>query len=259
MGKQTVQAGEQLVAELCPGDPQPFQKADLFRADGRGRAAVCVMKVNCQAMTAVIQMRIISLPQRIQEASLHFRIGERDSDVHGKPGRIGKCACQEGGQPPASVGHGGEYAVIVIKRKGDVKSVAVSDRVKMRQRTLRRRNDSVGIVDTYLRACVDAVLAFPEFDQPGSAAIIEIDGKGVEDHMQGKGSLIEKRGVACLALPGVVAGGDYILSAAVVIAEGSEQFLQKLTLFLAVHAADFLDGTASANQCNYRKNKQDKE
>lgn len=69
------------------------------------------------------------------------------------------------------------------------------------------RDDMIGVVDSDFRPGVDAVLPFPKFNEPGSAPVIEIDGKRVENHLKTGRHIVVKPGVSGLSLGRVHRGG----------------------------------------------------
>ena len=121
---------------------------------------------------------------------------------------------------------------------------------------------SVGMIDTDFGTGVDAVLSFPEFDQPCFIQIIKVDRKSVEDHLEtGRHIVIEPR-VAGGLLPGVYGGGKETAAAVIDIAERSRQFLQHRTFLTFIHTFDPADDLFSAemteDHADKRDQKQDK-
>ena len=97
------------------------------------------------------------------------------------------------------------------------------------------------MVDADLRPGVDAVLAFPEFDQPRLFLVVEIDREGVEDHLETGGHVVVDPGITGALLPGVQGGGEESAAAVVRIAEGLRQLLQQGLVFPpddAAHGSD---------------------
>lgn len=66
---------------------------------------------------------------------------------------------------------------------------------------LRGGEEGIGSVDTHLAACIDPLLSFPEFDQPGFALVVKIDGLVVEDHLKKGRCVVKKYAVVVMALP----------------------------------------------------------
>ena len=114
------------------------------------------------------------------------------------------------------------------------------------------------MIDTDLRAGVDAVLAFPEFDQPCFSMIVEVDRKGVEDHLETGSHIVIEPCVAGGFLPRVKGGREETAAAVESIAEGRRQVLQKRTFLTFIHAFDFTDDLFSAEMAeeHARKGKQ---
>lgn len=80
------------------------------------------------------------------------------------------------------------------------------------------------MIDADFCSGVDAVLAFPEFNQPGSATIVEVDRQSVEDHLKTWRHIVIEPGVAGGFLPRVNGGGKKAAAAVVCVAEGDCQF-----------------------------------
>ena len=101
--------------------------------------------------------------------------------------------------------------------------------------------DGIGVVYADFCTGIDAILTFPELDQPGSAAVIKVDRKRIEDHLEtGRHIVIEPR-VSGLLLPGVYCGGEDAAVTVETIAEGIYQFLYKGTFGTAVHSLNLTD------------------
>lgn len=122
--------------------------------------------------------------------------------------------------------------------------------------------DGIGVVYADFCTGIDAILTFPELDQPGSAAVIKVDRKRIEDHLEtGRHIVIEPR-VAGGLLPGVYGGGKETAAAVIDIAERSRQFLQHGTFLTFIHTFDPADDLFSAemteDHADKRDQKQDK-
>jgi hypothetical protein len=92
-------------------------------------------------------------------------------------------------------------------------------------------------------ACIDAVLSFPEFNQPGTTHVIKIDGFTVEYHVKTGRRFVKQGAIAEFPLPCILPGGDDILIREVGKAERLEQTVQSAYFFAAFHTADFPDDT----------------
>lgn len=112
---------------------------------------------------------------------------------------------------------------------------------KKRCFVFRLGKNAVRVVYADFGACIDAVLSFPKFDQPRSAAVIEVYGEGVEDHLKAGRHVVVEPGVPCVFLPGVHSGREETTAAVIGIAEGFGKFVKQRTFFTFVHAADFAD------------------
>lgn len=115
--------------------------------------------------------------------------------------------------------------------------------------------EAVCVVYSDFGACIDAVLAFPQFQQPGSAVIFEIDGKAVKYHVKAESRLVVQGTVAEVPLPYVQAGGEDILCRQIGIAERGNQSVQYAAFFFHAHTADFLDDFFSAPVVQAEKEK----
>lgn len=103
------------------------------------------------------------------------------------------------------------------------------------------RNDGVSMIYADFRTGIDTVLSFPEFYQPGSAAIIEINRKGVKNHLKTRRHIVIEPGVPGLFLPSVCCGGKDAAVAVEAVAERVYQFFEEGTFGTAVHGTDFTD------------------
>ncbi len=104
--------------------------------------------------------------------------------------------------------------------KGETGHIFVVHTLKERMPPFLLRNNAVGIIDTDLAAGVNAVLPFPEFDQPGPPAIVEINGQTVNNHMERQGGRIIERAVTEVSLHGTCPRSKDILCGYIAKAEG---------------------------------------
>ena len=72
---------------------------------------------------------------------------------------------------------------------------------------VRLGDNTVCVVYADFRPGIDAVLPFPEFDQPCASPIIEIDGKGVEYHLETWRHIVIEPCVSGAPLRGIHRGG----------------------------------------------------
>ena len=105
---------------------------------------------------------------------------------------------------------------------------------------------SVGMIDTDLGTGVDAVLPFPEFDQPCFIQIIKVDRKRVEDHLETGRHIVVDPSIAGGFLPRIQCGRKETAAAVVGVAEWRCQFLQKRAFLTFVHTLNFTDDLFSA-------------
>lgn len=105
---------------------------------------------------------------------------------------------------------------------------------------------SVGMIDTNFGTGVDAVLPFPEFDQPCFIQIIKVDRKSVEDHLETGRHIVVDPSIAGGFLPRIQCGRKETAAAVVGVAEGCCQFLQKRAFLTFVHTLNFTDDLFSA-------------
>ena len=110
----------------------------------------------------------------------------------------------------------------------------------------RLRQQSVGVIDTDFGTGIDAVLAFPELNQPCSAAIIEVDRKRVEYHLESGRHIIVEPGIPRGFLPGINGRRKEAAAAMIHITEGFRQFLQQGTFPALIHTLNSADNLLSA-------------
>ena len=130
--------------------------------------------------------------------------------------------------------------------EGKGRHIAVFHTLEKRVFVFPGLQDTVCIVDSDFRSRIDAILAFPQFQQPCLPFIIEVYGKAVEDHVEAERRFIIKGTVAEIPLPYVETGGEDILCRQVGIAEGGNQFIQNTAFFFHAHTADFCDNLLPA-------------
>ena len=103
------------------------------------------------------------------------------------------------------------------------------------------RDNGIRVVDANLRAGIDTVLSFPEFNQPGSAPIVEIDGKRIENHLKAGRHIVIEPCVSGLSLGCVHRGGKEPAVTVKIVTEGVYQFVQKGTFGTVIHGSDLTD------------------
>jgi len=96
-------------------------------------------------------------------------------------------------------------------------------------------DNAVCVVYADFRPGVDAVLPFPEFDQPCAPPVVKIDGQGVEHHLETGRHIVIEPCVSGVPLRGVHRGGKETMVTVKTITEGVNQFIQKGTFGTAVH------------------------
>ena len=255
-------------ADEGPGDPDeepavyPVQKlrkvtmetgkeAVAFRhgpMEGEGQAEILYGDLLC---------RISRFAQAVVEGSEHFLMGKIEGGFQTQVAGTGKDARQKGSEPPVLHGQYNVGAVRLAKMQRAGEHFVFVDGREMCHLVFRLRQQPVGMIDTDLRAGVDAVLAFPEFDQPCSAPVIEVDRKGIEDHLEPGSHIVVEPGIAGGLLPGIQSGGEETAAAVVSIAEGRRQFIQKRTFLTFIHAFDFADDLFSAEMAEKHTDKSD--
>ncbi len=175
------------------------------------------------------------------EGLQHFPVAKAHRGFQAQPGGLGKYARQESSQPPVPLGYPDAGAVLHAQLHGTRQHLILPCRPEKRRAVLGLGQQSVGMVDADLRAGIDAVLAFPEFDQPCPAPVVEIHGEGVEHHLETGGHKVVEPGIAGLFLPGVQGGGEEAAAAVVHIAERFRQFLHHGTFVALIHVPDPAD------------------
>ena len=72
------------------------------------------------------------------------------------------------------------FIFFVTEKEGTIQHIRFFRAGEPRVFVIAFRNDSICMVYTDFCTGIDTVLSFPEFDQPGSASIVEIDREGIE-------------------------------------------------------------------------------
>ena len=104
----------------------------------------------------------------------------------------------------------------------------------------------VGIVDTDFSPCIDSVLSFPKFNQPGSVLIRKINRKVIEHHVEKRSRTVKQPHVSGFSLPGIVSGGNDVLRLVITVAEGLYESVKQFAFFYRGHGADLFNCPASA-------------
>ncbi len=94
-------------------------------------------------------------------------------------------------------------AVIFIQLQGTGQHFVFFDSVKKCNLIFRFGQEPVSVIDADLRTGVDAVLAFPELDQPCFTLVIKIYGKRIKHHLEPGRHIVVEPCVAGGLLPGV--------------------------------------------------------
>lgn len=108
--------------------------------------------------------------------------------------------------------------------------------------------NTVTAIDADLTACMDGILSFPELDEPGSSGVVEVDRKGIKDHVKTGGGAVIKGSIAEPFLPCIQRGGEEILRLVIGVAEGKDQIFDQSVFLLSGHIADLLNGIFTPEQ-----------
>ena len=120
----------------------------------------------------------------------HFMMREGNTGPHIQVLGIGKPSYGESGQPPVPSPYVSDSHAFSEKVKGKSDHVFILHALENRIFPFGFRYNSIRVIDSYFSAGIDALLAFPEFYQPGSAIIIKINGKAIKNHMKRKRGLV---------------------------------------------------------------------
>ena len=97
------------------------------------------------------------------------------------------------------------------------------------------------MIDADLRTGIDAVLAFPELDQPCFVLVIKVYGKRVEHHLEARRHIVIEPCVTGSLLPGVGERGEETAAAVKGVSEGCCQVLHESAFLTLIHASDPAD------------------
>ena len=120
-------------------------------------------------------LRRITCPaQSPEECFHHFPVTEANRRLQAQLGRAGKHPRQKSREPPVPLGNFHERAVVQEQLQRAGQHLLLIGRLKMCRPVLRLGQQPVAVVNADLSACIDAVLPFPEFNQPCPVPIIKI-------------------------------------------------------------------------------------
>lgn len=179
--------------------------------------------------------------ETVYEDQKHFPVGEADTCFHGECGRFGEAADQKGGKPPMTSGIADAVIAFIAQEEGTFQHFLFRGTGEPGSFVVLFGDDCVCMVYADLCTGVDAVLAFPEFDQPGPAAVIKVNRKCIKDHLEPGCHIVIEPGVSGLLLPGIYGGREDAAVAVEAVAERIDQFVYKSALGTAVHGVDLAD------------------
>ena len=182
----------------------------------------------------------------IYKGGEHFSVREADIYFQGEGRRSGKAAHQKGGEPPVAPAVADTVISFVAQQEGAVQHFVFFGTGEPGTFVILFRNDTIRMINTDFGTGIDTVLAFPQFNQPGPAAIIKVEGKRIKDHLETRSHIVIEVGVPGLFLPGVCCGREDTAVTVKTVAEGVYQFIHKRTFGTAVHGVDFTDDFFSA-------------
>lgn len=186
-------------------------------------------------------IRAAGPPQAVHESTEHFPVREVDAGLHGEGGGSGKAAYEKGGKPPVAFGIADAIVFTFAESKGTVKHFMIIRAGEPGVFIFAFGNHGVGVVYADLCPGIDTVLPFPEFDQPSSALIVEIDGKGIKNHMKTRCHIVVEPGISGMSLRCVHRGGKEAAVTEKTVAERGYQLVQKGIFGAVVHRIDPAD------------------
>ena len=237
--------------EEGPGNPKiqlagnPVSQLGVTAEEACDQVVFCGIfaenKADAVALDRKAVIRTAGPSQAVHESEEHFPVGEADAGLHGEGGRFGKASHEKCGKPPVSFGSADALGFVPAESEGTVKHFMVIRAGEPGAFIFVFGNNGVGMVYADFRPGIDTVLPLPEFDQPGFALIVEIDGKCVKNHMKTGCHIIVEPGISGLSLRCVCRGGKEAAVTVETVAEGVYQLVQKRTFGAAVHRIDFTD------------------
>lgn len=177
-------------------------------------------KADAEAPDRKAVIRTAGPPQAVHESEEHFLVGEADAGLHGEGGRSGKASHEKCCKPPVSLGSADAIGFVLAQPEGAVKHFMIICAGEPGAFIFAFGNNGVGVVYADFRPGIDTVLPFPEFDQPGFALIVEIDGKCVKNHMKTGCHIVVEPGISGLSLRCVQRGGKEPAVTVKTVAEG---------------------------------------
>jgi len=186
------------------------------------------------------------LPQAVHEGGEHFPVWETDAGLQSEAGGFGKASHEEGGKPPVTPGIADAFVPAIAQKEGAFQHFLLFRAGEPCAFVILFGNNGIGVVYADFCSGIDTVLSLPEFDQPGSAPVVKIDGETVKNHLKAWSHIIVEPGISGLFLRGVQCGGKEPAVTVKIVAEGIYQFVQEGTFGAAVHRIDFTDDPSSA-------------
>lgn len=207
-GGHPVQAAVVLVGLLDDGF--------LYDIQGLGRVRRGVMHDGGAAPHREFMRLVADAPQTVGKGAAHGLVREGDARVHGQ--RMGgrELPELEAGQPPVQPFAAHDGLAVLSQHEGHGQAFVVGDAlVKGTDEFFRVNVFERGIVHTDFAAGSNAVLAFPQFDEPAFSPVEKGNGFAVHNHIEAGRGFVVQPAVTHFSLPAVHEGIEGIGSAVV--------------------------------------------
>ena len=128
-----------------------------------------------------------------------------DAGTEGKTLWLREASHLKGCQPPVSGAELCDHLFIFGEDKGKARHILVVHALKEGAGQFAAFDNPVSIVHADFTARINPVLALPEFNEPCSAAVVELDRQAVKDHIEMRCRPVKKGAVSEFPLPCVKA------------------------------------------------------
>ena len=190
-----VELAENLVFPL--GKTAPESRAQLIAHLAR------TVEMHCHAESAdgEILLPAARLAQSADKGKLHSFVRKPDCRLHAQCRRPRKAACKERGKPPVVLRNLDTAAVLPTEHKRAVQQFRVRRCLKPCRPVLLLSENPVRMVNADFAPGIDAILPFPELNQPCPAVIVKVHRQRIKNHLEARRHIIINPGIPRLPLP----------------------------------------------------------
>lgn len=196
------------------------QKESMPPGMGTGKSKHYGKVANAQITGAVSQFM-----KAAHKAAQHGNSGKGEGNMHIQILWLAEDSHTKACQPSVRLLERKQCLILNVQFHGHGKQIPLGKTVKLCMGILLRRQEPVCAVYSDFSAGINAVLSFPEFDQPCLAVIIKIDRLAVKHHMEMRRCPVIQFPVAEVILPGVFGSDKNIFANIIGKAKGADLFI----------------------------------